>query len=753
MAQTPPQTSKVAGPSNAHTPMSERQQLALIKQMERSGSSTTSSECSPCVASPPRTPLGVLNGPLSTPNSRTSNPRSNPGSSSKGNEGTPKTPAEERVLKKVCKRNHRGETPLQCAAIKGNLGLVRKLLRLGADPDSQDNAGWTPLHEACNRGNDAVAKLLIMGGASINVPGMFKETPLHDASRNGHHKVVKLLLNSGADKEALNAERKTPLQVASNPDNPCTNPHLPRVINLLGGAQDLEEDDSDQIDSEDELRTDDGRIKGESLRSRGQLFKTMSGGDEVTSSTNQQDDVYEFKTSSKEATPTSSRGSASPGGDGEKRPNDEEEDTGNKKRKKEEGGRGRGIRGNSSEKNVGKQGGRGRGAAGDRRSPPGTIRGDASPAPSPGKNKQAKPEGGADSEEEGDKGKEGGLKVPPLKIVLNGGNGGNGRDEDKKKTSYIVNANSEDGESSEGGKANDTENSATDEKSGSRMTRSRGGNTDEEGPSETATEEDRKQTNEYVLKKRKMRSQQDEANGIGNGLTRPSGEPLTDIEKHLNIRKQIEQRRKNLFPVQPKPPQGFRDYLMNKKTYHLQGNTGKDSRIQPIPKIAPPPSLEGPFRDLFLTQEDERYKLRMKHLVEKEKLVLAVEQEILRVHGRAARALANQSLPYSVCTILRDKEIYTPIDPNQEEKNRDIRSRYNGRLFISWLQDVDDKWEKIKEQMVLRHHNEAESLNAVQKMDWEWKLGEIPGAKNRPCADDLHVPMVQVSDDFDQLLS
>ena len=32
----------------------------------------------------------------------------------------------------------------------------------------------------------------------------------------------------------------------------------------------------------------------------------------------------------------------------------------------------------------------------------------------------------------------------------------------------------------------------------------------------------------------------------------------------------------------------------------------------------------------------------------------------------------------------------------QEEKNRDIRSRYNGRLFLSWLQDVDDKWEKIK---------------------------------------------------------
>jgi len=237
-------------------------------------------------------------------------------------------------------------------------------------------------------------------------------------------------------------------------------------------------------------------------------------------------------------------------------------------------------------------------------------------------------------------------------------------------------------------------------------------------------------------------------------------EPMNDIEKYLNIRKQVEQRRKNLFPVQPKPPQGFKDYLMNRKTYLLQENATE--RLRCIQKILPPPSLgAGPLRELFKEQEQERYELRMKHVVEKEKLVLAVEQEILRVHGRAARALANQSLPFSVCTILRDEEIYTPIDPEQEEKNRDIRSRYNGRLFLSWLQDVDDKWEKIKEQMVLRHHNEAESLNAVQKMDWEWKVNELQAkttsgsqkstGKHDPSyqIDDLHIPMVHVSDDFD----
>ena len=84
------------------------------------------------------------------------------------------------------------------------------------------------------------------------------------------------------------------------------------------------------------------------------------------------------------------------------------------------------------------------------------------------------------------------------------------------------------------------------------------------------------------------------------------------------------------------------------------------------------------------------------HLIEKEKLVLSVEQEILRVHGRAARALANQSLPFSVCTLLKDQEVYSALTPEQEEKDRNARSRYNGRLFLSWLQDVDDKWEKIK---------------------------------------------------------
>lgn len=45
--------------------------------------------------------------------------------------------------------------------------------------------------------------------------------------------------------------------------------------------------------------------------------------------------------------------------------------------------------------------------------------------------------------------------------------------------------------------------------------------------------------------------------------------------------------------------------------------------------------------------------------------MLSIEQEILRVHGRAARALANQGTPLSFCTILKDENIYTPMDGDQ----------------------------------------------------------------------------------------
>lgn len=114
-----------------------------------------------------------------------------------------------------------------------------------------------------------------------------------------------------------------------------------------------------------------------------------------------------------------------------------------------------------------------------------------------------------------------------------------------------------------------------------------------------------------------------------------------------------------------------------------------------------------------------------------EKLIVSNEQEVLRVHYRAARTLANQTLPFSACTVLLDAEVYnmpqdvqvngeTNGETNQickleevhsclksacdwlqtDDGKTSVRDRFNARQFMSWLQDVDDKFDKLKVRVV-----------------------------------------------------
>ncbi len=43
--------------------------------------------------------------------------------------------------------------------------------------------------------------------------------------------------------------------------------------------------------------------------------------------------------------------------------------------------------------------------------------------------------------------------------------------------------------------------------------------------------------------------------------------------------------------------------------------------------------------------------------------MLSAEQDIMRVHGKAARAYANQRMPFSACVVFRDQEIYNMPEP------------------------------------------------------------------------------------------
>ncbi|XP_064466869.1 ankyrin repeat domain-containing protein 11-like [Ornithodoros turicata] len=381
-------------------------------------------------------------------------------------------------------------------------------------------------------------------------------------------------------------------------------------------------------------------------------------------------------------------------------------------------------------------------------------------------------------------------KVPPLKIVLPPSSGGNleaveiagtsgGKERKvssaKQALPYVVStAESVDGSPESSGEPAEKER-RREETTAERCQRvTRSSHRAALGHDEDGVSEEGHNTSDVHPRKRKLRTREEHSsNATPSSVAVPqqvqhqgeeAAQPaMNGYQLFLNIRRQVQKRRHSMFIVHPKPPQGFKDYLLNRGSYVLEGNPS--SRLS-VPIIPPPQSLTGTMKDLFVEQESERYKLRLQHLIEREKLVLSAEQEILRVHGRAARAIQNQAVPLSACSILRDEEIYNVLEPEQlctrspefiadkkEDRDKNVRSRYNGRLFLSWLQDVDDKWEKIKESMLLRHHNEAESLHAVQKLDWEWKMKELGlcDVRTAPVIDDICVPMVHVSDDFDLL--
>ncbi|XP_029000698.1 ankyrin repeat domain-containing protein 11 isoform X2 [Betta splendens] len=222
--------------------------------------------------------------------------------------------------------------------------------------------------------------------------------------------------------------------------------------------------------------------------------------------------------------------------------------------------------------------------------------------------------------------------------------------------------------------------------------------------------------------------------------------------EYLQIRKKIEEKRKILCYITPQAPQCYAEYVTYTGSYLLDG---KPLSKLHIPVIAPPPSLSEPLKELFRQQEAVRGKLRLQHSIEREKLIVSCEQEVLRVHCRAARTIANQAVPFSACTMLLDSEVYNMPSESQVGKgdeNKSVRDRFNARQFISWIQDVDDKYDRMKTCVLMRQQHEAAALNAVQRMEWQLKVQELdPAGHKSLCVNEVpsfYVPMVDVNDDF-----
>ncbi|EHK41615.1 putative ankyrin repeat protein [Trichoderma atroviride IMI 206040] len=105
----------------------------------------------------------------------------------------------------ISNREGHGRTALHASALMmGGDKTARLLLESGIEVDAQDDTGETALHVAAKFGSDTVVQILIEHGADVTAETEYGETALEFAAWNGHEAIVRLLLEhlDGEDSEA-----------------------------------------------------------------------------------------------------------------------------------------------------------------------------------------------------------------------------------------------------------------------------------------------------------------------------------------------------------------------------------------------------------------------------------------------------------------------------------------------------------------------------------------------------------------------
>lgn len=125
----------------------------------------------------------------------------------------------------VNERCKRGYSPLVYATFDkrckniDNLKIVRALINAGASVNESDGDGNTPLHKIADKSNISIAREFIKHGAFVNCYNNYGETPLHRAARGGDVYMIRFLIRVGAIVGVKNKENKTPLRIAIEQNN------------------------------------------------------------------------------------------------------------------------------------------------------------------------------------------------------------------------------------------------------------------------------------------------------------------------------------------------------------------------------------------------------------------------------------------------------------------------------------------------------------------------------------------------------
>jgi len=121
-------------------------------------------------------------------------------------------------------------TPLHNASAIGPVGVVRDLLKAGANVNARDSRGLIPLHFALatEYPSPEIVRTLVQAGADVNARGTTGETPLDWAEKFGYPEVIGTLKKSGAKNGLTYEAPKLPVS-----ERPSSSVALARSVKLL----------------------------------------------------------------------------------------------------------------------------------------------------------------------------------------------------------------------------------------------------------------------------------------------------------------------------------------------------------------------------------------------------------------------------------------------------------------------------------------------------------------------------------------
>ncbi|OAF68395.1 Osteoclast-stimulating factor 1 [Intoshia linei] len=116
------------------------------------------------------------------------------------------------ILKNATKKNEY----LHEAARRGNVDVIKNLIKKRVSMNLIDSSGSTPLHWLSRNGNVDAVMTLLSQKCNVNAQNKLGDTALHNAALKGHIEIIKILYAHSANFDILNLCNKKPIHVARN---------------------------------------------------------------------------------------------------------------------------------------------------------------------------------------------------------------------------------------------------------------------------------------------------------------------------------------------------------------------------------------------------------------------------------------------------------------------------------------------------------------------------------------------------------